>query len=723
MPWFAVVLLATLLPVVSAWAAGTRSWELSSYGDFLSGSFKNMALDRDGSLRPAPALDVLHESDQAVVWSLALGTDGSVYYGTGHQGSVFKVAPGGQGALLWTAPEIEVFALAVGPDGQVYVGTSPNGKVYTVFPDGSARQFFDPEELYIWSLLFDSEGRLIVGTGDSGKVYRVAPDGAGETWFESGQRHVMSLALAPSGEVLVGTDPEGVLYRVADDGSAFGLYDSDLPEVRSVAVGKDGAIYFAAMGGGMDRLLQAIPARPTDVQVQVAGAAAPTAATPRATSQVTYSQPQVVYSGERAALMHLRPGHAVEKLWSANDENILGLVLREGADVGALFATDQEGRVYRTGPDRRLSLVSQTGKAQLTTLLRSPDGILIGTAHGGSLYRLDAEPAESGSYDSAPHDTSGVSRWGRLTWRGEVSEPDAIEIRTRSGNTYRPDKSWSDWSEPLSEPGGSAVTSPSARFLQWRATLRGGARLDAVRVHYLPQNSAPVIRSVNVVPEMAKGSPSSASKPSDSTSSYSITVSASGSSSAPQQTRGQQSSTAGTAIRKLVIVWSAEDPDGDKLRAAVAFRGEGETAWKTIRDDLTGPRFSIESDTLADGRYEFRVSVSDAGTNVPDRALSAARVSSPVLVDQTPPRVRTLPDGPGGELRFAAVDEASEIRFAEYAVDAGEWNPLLSDDGVLDSSEEEFTLQLDELEAGEHLVVLRVRDRLGNAALAKALRR
>ena len=92
-----------------------------------------------------------------------------------------------------------------------------------------------------------------------------------------------------------------------------------------------------------------------------------------------------------------------------------------------------------------------------------------------------------------------------------------------------------------------------------------------------------------------------------------------------------------------------------------------------------------------------------------------------MLVDQTPPRIRPLSAAAEGELRFEAVDDASEIRTAEYAVDAGKWIPVLPDDGIPDSLQEVFTLKPEGLEEGEHLVVLRVRDRLGNAALAKSL--
>ena len=124
---------------------------------------------------------------------------------------------------------------------------------------------------------------------------------------------------------------------------------------------------------------------------------------------------------------------------------------------------------------------------------------------------------------------------------------------------------------------------------------------------------------------------------------------------------------------------------------------------------------------MADGRYEFRVVVDDGRANTADRALQGERVSRPVIVDQTPPRVRQLPRSEDGALRFEAEDEVSEILIAEYAVDAGKWRPVLSDDGILDALREEFTLRPGDLGEGEHLVVLRIRDRAGNAGLAKAL--
>ncbi len=712
-------------------ASSTQIWELAQYADFLTGKLERIALEREGRLRVSPALSTVYKTDQSVVWTIVEDSDGVVYFGTGHQGAVFSVSKQGKGKQLWKAPEIEVFALALGPDGRLYAGASPNGKVYRLEKSGEAEPFFDPGETYIWSLVFDRDGGLLVGTGDKGKIYRVDRSGKGEVWFDSGQRHAMSLALDAEGRLLAGTDPAGILYRVEGPQRAFALYDSDLPEIRSVAAAGDGAIYFAAMGGGMERVLQSIQVQAAAQQaagqsqaaVKIGAAPAPAVAA-QTSSTVSYAQPTVSYGLERAAVLRLQPGRAIEKLWSSTEENVLGLLLKDPHGSQAIFAGDRDGRIYAIDPRRRLNVVAQTGRPQITAMLRTARGVLLGSAHGGDLLRLAAEPARSGVFETAVHDSGGVSHWGRLSWQGSAPEGASIVLRTRSGNSYRPDATWSPWSAAAGEAAGGAVASPDARFIQWQATLTGGAVLDSVRLTYLPQNSRPVVKSISVLPEAAETDAAGGAKSaaSDTTSSYSITVSASGEVSAPVTSTKALELGAG-ARRKLAVSWKAEDPDGDALRAAVAFRGEGETAWKTIERDIDAAKLTIDSDALADGRYRFRVTVGDGGVNPADRALTDEKISGPVVIDHTPPRVRPASDETDAAVRFEATDATSGLRSADYAIDAGEWRPLNADDGVIDSKEESFTIALNGLGPGEHLIVFRVRDRAGNTGLGKTLRR
>ncbi len=756
--WILLALSATWLQ-----AASTQVWELADYRDFLAGKFENVALSHEGRLSLAPKLEPIYASDQPVFWAAAAGPDGSTYLGSGHQGHIYKVDPEGKSQLFWAAPEIEVFAIAAAPDGTVYAGTSPKGKVYRIRPDGKAEEFFDPGETYIWSLAFGPAGdkaggfagpsHLFVGTGEGGKIYRVDAAGKSEVYFESGQRHVISLALDAEGRLLAGTDPNGVLYRIDEPGKAFALYDSDLPEIRGLQVSSSGDIYAAAMGGGISQIPTTVPATVSSIggagvtTISVTASADdggppgvdPSTAASAPTKQesqtsVTLAQPIISYGGlEKAALLRVRPGLAVEKLWSSTEENILALSLAEPEDGSVLFATDQAGRIYDLGPRRQVSLVAQTEQDQITQLVRTPAGLLLATAHTGKLYRLERAPATEGTYETAVRDTGGVSRWGRLSWSGEVAGGAGLQFQTRSGNSSRPDATWSGWSAPIraeAGPDGAPISSPPARYIQWRAALSGSENdaliLERVRLTYLPQNAPPVVKSIDVSTAAAAESAASDSSAGGSTASsdsasYSITVSASDDSSGSSATSADVKTIRGGAQQTVTISWQAEDPDGDPLTAAVEFRGEGEKTWKLLKKDLSAAKVAIDSDALADGAYRFRVTVSDRRANPAGIAQSAQRISPPVLVDHTPPAVRVARFEGRETVRFEASDQASILQHAEYSLDAGPWTPVYADDGITDSRQESFTIRLADLAEGEHLLTLRVSDRAGNAGLGKAV--
>ena len=755
-------LLATFAAAPAALqAASTKVWEISEFKDFAPGKFENLSLTYEGRLTLGPSLDPVYSSDQPVIWDTAVAPDGSIYVATGHQGHVYRIDPKGEGRLLWDAPEIEVFSIAMAPNGDLYAATSPNGKIYRITPQGEASEFFHPGETYIWSLEFapskSGNGRskfggpeaLFAGTGEKGKIYRVDPSGQGEVYFDTEQRHVMSLAFDPQGRLLAGTDPNGILYRVDAKGKAFALYDSDLPEVRALQVTPNGDIYAAAMGGGISETPQAVPSAVSSLgssavtTITVSATAeeepgpgdfqkAPVAGAPdrKQTPVITVAQPVISYGGiEKAALLRVRPGVAVEKLWSSQEENILALSLSPTPEPELLFATDAAGRVYRLEKERRVSLIAQAEQDQITRLAAAPGGLLLSTAHSGKLYRLGATPRE-GSYQTAVYDSGGVSQWGRLSWLGAAPEGTSVRFQTRTGNSGRPDATWSDWSK-LSEPAaggdGDAIPSPSARYIQWRVELHGNGNgpvtIDKVGITYLPQNTPPVIQTVDVTASAAKdaaGAGASASGSSEATASYSVTVSASGNVASPAS--GSETQTLGGAGRQvLTISWQAEDPDGDPLTAGVHFRGEDETVWKLLKEDIRESKLEIDSDALADGAYRFRVAVSDRRANPPGVAESVSRESRTILVDHTPPQVRAAPVDGRQSARFDASDAASLLQQAEYSLDAGSWQPVYPDDGILDSRSELFTIRLTDLPPGEHLITLRVRDRAGNAGLGKAV--
>ena len=544
------------LLATSLGAATTATWEMNTYQDFLKGRFQGISLDRDGRLMLAPKLETVFSSGQPTIWSIARGPDGSIYAGTGHRGRVYQISPSGASKLLWTSDQPEIFAVAVDPDGVLYAATSPDGKVYRI-ENGKATEFFAPQAKYIWSLAFAKDGALFVGAGNPANIYRVDKTGKSETYYQTGQSHVTALAFDSKGNVLAGTEPNGILYRISAKDKAFVLYNASLPEIRSIVPMPDGTIYAAALGGSIANrsgplttslsspLNVTVTAPTTSITVtDSANSQEDTDIKPKATPSTTVVQPvQQVASAsplteipgvDKSAVYKINPDDTVETLWSSKDENVYSLVARPN---GALyFATDGQGRLYRLGADRKATLMVATNEGEATRLLESPDGLVAATGDIGKVFRLSDAAGASGSYESPVHDSGSVARWGRISWRSAGGK---AELQTRSGNSARPDKTWSDWSDPLANAQDSLIRSPNARFIQWRASLEGpGAAIENVSLAYLPQNNPPVIRSISVT--MQNSAQKAAAAASSSTAAaYSITVTDTGETSTPAGTPTQ----------------------------------------------------------------------------------------------------------------------------------------------------------------------------------------
>jgi hypothetical protein len=737
-------LCAALVPVV--FASGTVAWEMNSYGDFVRGRFDGISLSREGRLSLAPKIDTIFSSDQPVIWSVAQAPDGTLYAATGHRGRIYRIDAAGKSTLLWTAPEPEIFAIAVDRTGILYAGTSPDGKVYRIV-NGKAEEYFAPKTKYIWTLAAGPDGALYVGTGEAGKIFRVDATGKGEVYYETGQSHVTGLAVDLQGRLLAGTEPNGLLYRVSAKDKAFVLYDASLPEIRAIVPMPDGTVYAAALGGSISKRAQSAaqaaqgsgagaPATSITTTITVDAQASeikppdpkqpqpPAAAssTPQVSTQFT---PVVDVSGvEKSAVYRINPDNTVETLWSSKEENVYDLL---ALDRQILFSTDQDGRIYGLAPDRRVTLVTQTNEGETTRLLPSNHSVLAATGNMGRIFRLGEAPGASGSYEAPVHDSGTASRWGSLSWRADVPQGAAIKFRTRSGNSARPDRTWSEWSEPLTDSAGSRITSPNARYIEWKLEMTGSGgatpMLNNVTLAYLPQNSPPVLKGINVITQAVAAA--QVPKPAAATTAaYSVTVgdgdSTNTSAGTPTQTLPR------AANQQITLTWQAEDPDGDRLVFNVFFRGADETRWMLLRSDMHENSITFDADIMADGKYYFRVLASDREANPAASAREVQLISAPVMIDNTPP-VLTVGSvrysGGTAHVEWEAADAASALRRCEYSLDAASWAPVEAVDGVIDSLREKFALDLKGLSAGEHLLVIRAADSANNFGTTKVILR
>jgi len=728
----------------------TTFWQVGTFDDFLQGTLTGVSLSKDGELTLAPETHALFNPDETLALSLAGDDSRNLYVGTGHQGKVFRVDSSGKGTLFFTAHEPDIFALAVGPDNALYAASSPEGKVYRVSADGKSTEFYNPKTKYIWALAFDSKGRLYVGTGDQGKIFRVERSGKGDVFFDTKETHIMCLTFDHQGNLLAGSVPNGLVYRLSPEGKAFVLYQAGLPEIHALVTDAQGRIFAAALGGaggrGTPDLFNPAPSG-TPVQggvTTVTVVAGTEGSTDTASASQNPNPPQQSSNPPsfnrpprpapqtpapkipqgRGALVEILPDHSAETVWSSNNESIFGLAARNDH---VLFSTDSNGRIFDLIPSPRgqkLTLLTETQESLATRLWLQQNNLYIATTNVARLFRLATSPGREGTYESPVKDSKFISRWGVLAWRGETPEGSGIEFYTRSGNTDRPDQTWSDWAGPYRNGNGSEISSPPARYIQWRAVLRGSGAstpgLDDVTVSYLNQNLPPQIHSVSISTGGERSNPSGGAAGTTIFGSGAVATVTSSSFGGPQP--------GAPAANKVPITftWQADDPNGDPLTYALYVKAADEQEWHLIKDKLPQNTFTLEPDSLADGRYVARLVASDGESNPSGMARDAELVCPSFWIDNTPPSVRVLEQklsAGGVEIRFQAEDSTSPLRNAEVSNDGKDWKDVYSDDGIVDSRRETFTVRFEGLQPGEHIVTLRAYDTGGNAGVGKALAR
>ena len=733
------LILALALPALSV---ETTFWQLGSYDELLQGTLTRLSLNKDGDLTLAPEAQTVFSPDEALALSLARDSHGNIYVGTGHQGKVFRVSPDGKSKLLFTAKEPDIFALAVGPDGNLYVGTTPEGKVYKVTPDGSSNIFFDPKTKYIWALQFDAQGRLYVATGDKGQIFRVDANGKGDVFFDSKQTHIMCLKLDPKGNLLAGSVPNGLVYRITPQGKPFVIYQSTLPEVHDLALDAQGNIFAATLGGtgskgSPDLLLGPQPGGPggpvTTVTVTASSepeSAAKGQAPPTESKSPSFNRtspqlgsPFTLQLGTgHGALVEIFPDSTAETIWSSLNESIFGLAIQNGHVV---FTTDSNGRIFELedNPDGgKLTILTETHESLATRLLVEDRNLYAATSNVAKLFRIGTGHSGEGVYESPVKDAKFISHWGVLAWRGDVPAGCTMQFYTRSGNSEHPDETWSDWAGPYSGANDDAVTSPPARYIQWKAVLRASGEnatptLDEVTLTYLNQNLPPQIHSLNV------------STTSERTGAGGGTVGLSlgggisvGVSSSPVFGGPALSTPAGKT--PITLTWQAEDPNGDQLVYSLYLKATDERDWHLLKDKIRQSTYSIDPATLADGKYVARLVASDEESNPPDLARRSELLSAPFWIDNSPPDievVRQSMSGSAAEVQFSAEDGTSPLRAAEVSLDGKSWQDILSDDGIVDSRKETFTIKYPHLANGEHIITLRASDTSGNIGVGKAI--
>ena len=693
-------------------AASPVFWTISTQSDFLKGTVDGIAIDAEGRLRLGPLVEPFADPKEPFIWSVA--PMGSAWLaGTGNDGKVLKFEGAGAPTVAFDAAELGVHAVIEDGRGGFYAATGPDGRVHHVDPSGKASVVFDPEDRYIWSLARGADGTLYVGTGDRGVIYRVRPGQPGEPLYRTRTANVISLALDAQGRLYAGTSTPGRLFRIEQNGRAFVVLDSPHQEVRGLRLAADGSLFAAALTPAQGDDSAAADATPVPtVTAQVSGVtvgdSGSASQSGSADSKRTGRGAVFVVRGDRADLV-----------WETGTETPYDLL--PAADGRTLMvATGGNGRLYeidlQSSPANAI-LLGRIDARQVTQAVRGANGdVIVAGSNPGRLFRLRTQRAGKGTFESDVRDAGSAARWGSIRWRS--SGGGALQIATRSGNTNRPDDTWSDWSAPYTAADGSPIVSPSARYLQWRAVLSGAGdgtpQLTSVTVAYLPRNARPLVTAITVHPPGVVFQ-----RPFSSNEAEIAGFDANGATDDQPGQEGSQPSVGRRMYRKglQTFQWRADDPNDDRLTYAVSYRREGETAWRPLRAGLHDPIFVWDTTSVPDGRYVVRVSASDLSVNAPGDALEGARESDGFDIDNTAPVITVAPANAQTPalVRVTVRDAHSGVQRVEFAIGGEKWQVVYPADGLSDSREEVYDIRIPAA-ADRARLVIRATDVLQNVA-------
>lgn len=729
-----------------SFAEGTKTWEQSKFDDLTKGTATGVAIRSSGGFELAPAFKLLYATPSTYIWAVASDDAGNVYAAAGSPARVYRITPEGKSSIIFEPQELQVQTLEVGAGGVIYAATAPDGKVYkierkksdssepkpdkegakdtakpAVDPSWTSSVYFTPQTKYIWDLALDKAGNLYIATGDRGEIYKVTAKGEHTLFFKSDETHIRVLSLDSQGNLIAGTDGSGLIYRISPAGEGFVLYSAPKKEITALALDRQGNIYAAGVG---EKRPGATPAVTTPMMAM--GAGAPVSTAPQAPGITVAPIAGIMQMGAfpfpgggasgGSDVYRIAPDGSPERVWTSRDDIVYALAF--DAHDRLLAGTGNRGHIFAIDGTDEYSDLLKAPVSQLTAFAKAPGGGLYAASSNlGKVFVLGPGPEGEGTYESDVFDAKIFSRWGRAEFRGSGG----VDLLARSGNVDNPDRNWSPWRKiDLGKDAETGV--PSARYAQWKAVLRAGnpkPSVESVTLNYLPKNVAPEVEDVSVQVgvryQPAPKQPATASTTDLST----------GASPAIHFDTPVPSTHDRDAIG---VKWSAHDDNDDQLAYSIYYRGDGETRWLLLKDDLTDKAYSFDASLLPDGGYVVKVVASDAPSHSPGESLTAEKTSPRFEVDTTPPRIENLAaslEGAQIHVRFRAEDGFSTIKRAEYSVDASDWKYVDPAGQLSDSKIEDYDFKAP-LEAAkdagsEHVVVVRVYDKYDNMGAAKTV--
>ena len=756
--WFCVFSFSLLgyLSGPYCWAVTSKVTRHSSSADLLKGRTKDVVVGSEGTLQLGRAAEVIVEKFEDLCrtanakkstsepWSInsIVVSGGTVYLGTSPNGGIYRYSLGKLTKIY--PPESEesentktannepndltkldseiveaqrylanehIFAMAIDMAGRLLAATSGDKCALYRFEADKMKKpevIFEPNDAegsppcggtkYIFAIVVDGAGNIYLGTGPQGKVYRLDSFGKEpQLLYDSRDKNILSLAIGQDGFIYAGSDGRGLVYKINPrDKTATVLYDSDQTEITALLFAGDGNLYAAATSAEI-------------VQVQAEFAAQlPLAGRPEAKSEesapesegelkleIANTKEDVNEELPQRQIPPPRPSKPAEAsyIYKVTKDGYVTDIFTETAvlfclaeqEQKLLIGTGNSGRTFTVDPasEQQAIIYQDEYASQIATMVVTDDGVYLGTANPAKLIKLAKTFALEGTYTSDLIDAGQPADWGKLQIDADIPQGCKVMVASRSGNVKDVnDPTFSSWTELAEVTGPVQMKCPLGRFCQYKLVLQTEDR-----------RKSPLVREIAVADTVPNLAPRVES------------VSAE-----------RIESVDKTGMFK--ISYKAKDDNGDKLIYKIDFRKVGRENWIELEKELETDSFEWDGRTVEDGRYELRVTASDERSNTTTTKLTGSRITEPVVVDNTGPVIRKYSIESGEKavvLKMQTSDQLSAIGKVDYTLDSNtEWISAVPDDLVYDTTDEDFTIVIEELNAGEHIIAVRVSDDLGN---------
>ncbi len=738
--WFCIFSLLLLLNSF-CFAVTSEVTHHSSGEDLLKGEIENVVVGSQGTIQLGRRAEVLVEKFEvgegeksgSETWSVncVVSNGGVVYVGTSPNGGIFEYRLGkltkiypkeSEPLAIVKAKEpndvnesvdanvVEIkqylsnehiFAMAIDVSGRLLAGVSGEQGKLIRFKGNEPETIFEPNDAkYILAITVDEKGDIYLGTGPEGKVYKLDSFGRNaELIYTARDKNILSLAVGKDGFIYAGSDDRGLIYRIDPKAkTATVLYDSEQPEITSLLFSETSDLYAAGTSAKIVK-------KPSKIGAQMPLAGRPEAKQGNSKSAGQSEGGLKLQIANTKQASEAKPSIGVISPFKATKSTKASYIYKVTADgfvtdvfekVAVLFAlVEQDGKLLvGTGNDAQLFEVDPIAEeeqiiyedeqaSQITALSVSDEGVYVGTANPAKLIKLAKTFAEKGNYVSELIDAGQPARWGKLQIEADIPEDGKVLMACRSGNVDDVnDPTFSQWTEVVEVTEPVQLGCPVGRFCQYKLILQteDSQKSPIVReiaVAHSVDNLAPKVESVNV------SRVSVANK-----------------------------------IGEFKINYKAKDDNKDKLIYRIDFRKAGRAGWIKIEDKIEAVSFEWNGKTVEDGRYEIRVTASDERSNTVATKSTGSRISEQVVVDNTGPVIKKYSVESTGRtvtLELQVSDELSAIGKLSYAVDSNdEWTAVVPDDLIYDTTEENFNIVIEDLEASEHVIAVKISDDVGN---------